>query len=205
MEVAAPADNIRMKPLLLALLVAVAPAAAHADSDGYYCIGPGYFAFQLGMDMPANPVRLSVVRTGDMEPISITLAPFQVHGMVCGERAVQLLGWDNAYHVELDASQGPVRYTTTPLAKPGTRPPEFEPDQSGNLGAVSRPARMLKPQKVAIGTDSRRYTYWLEIVPRPIKQCEVEITSRLIERDPRGREKRVLRIFHDRAPRECGE
>ena len=205
MKVAAPTDNIGMKRLLLALLVAATPATAYADSDGYYCIGPGYFAFQLGMDTPANPVRVSVVRTGDMEPISIRLAPFQVHGMVCGERAVQLLGWDNAYQVILDASQRPVRFTTTPLVKPGARPPEFEPDQSGNLGAVSAPARTLKPQKVALGADSRRYTYWLEIVPRPIKQCEVEITSRLVERDLRGREKRVLRIFHDRAPRECGE
>lgn len=205
MKVLGPTDNIRMKRLLLALLVAAAPATAYADSEGDYCIGPGYFAYQLGMDTSTNPVRVSVVRAGNVEPLSITLAPFQMHGMLCGERAVQLLGWNNVYNVELDASQRPVRYTTTPLVKPGQRPPDFETVQSSNLGSLSPSAQTLKPHKVAIGTDSRRYTYSLEIVPRSINRCKVEITSRVVERDPRGRETRSGRIFHDRVSCESGE
>ncbi len=43
---------------------------AYADSDGYYCIGRGYLAYQFGLAAPpTRPHRLTVIRFGDVSGI----------------------------------------------------------------------------------------------------------------------------------------
>jgi hypothetical protein len=44
-------------------MLAAGPDAHVADSDGYYCVGPDYLAYQFGMAYPpVAPHRLFVVR-----------------------------------------------------------------------------------------------------------------------------------------------
>lgn len=56
-----------MKIVLLAIAVMISPlgvGVAHADSDGYYCDGQGYLAYQFGMaPPPVAPHRLHVLHT----------------------------------------------------------------------------------------------------------------------------------------------
>jgi hypothetical protein len=76
--------------------VALFPSLAHADSDGYYCIGPGFVAYELSSSGAASGHWLHIVRVSASKGIvrlpPIALPEFQVHGMTCRENAVDLDG-----------------------------------------------------------------------------------------------------------------
>ena len=100
---------------LLALIVlgAAGPGVAYADSDGYYCVGRSYLAYQFGVaPLPVAPHRLSVIRTrgpaGIPRPAMLELPQFQVHGMRCGEGWIDVAAFTAIYHVILDESDRPV-------------------------------------------------------------------------------------------------
>src|SRR5947207_8419965 len=114
--------NHRMKTLCAFAIVLLGPlgsGAAYADSDGYYCIGRAYLAYQFGYAAPpVGPHRLFVLPLGpsaQIEPPTILEIPqFQVQGMLCRDRVVQLAAYDAIYTIELDAASRPVRYASTP-------------------------------------------------------------------------------------------
>ena len=96
------------------LAIVFLTSSAWADSDGYYCIGPDYVAYQFGLAQPpVAPHRVYVVRLGDEQGIAdagvLQIPQFQVGGMRCGETAIQIEALDALYTVRLDASRGPVR------------------------------------------------------------------------------------------------
>lgn len=77
---------------------------ARADSDGYYCAGPGYLAYQWnGMSIPTSGHVLRIVALDgrDEEPDEVALESFQVHGMKCSAERVELRGWNAIYSVVL--------------------------------------------------------------------------------------------------------
>ena len=192
------------KVLMVLVLILALPTVAYADSEGYYCVGPDYLAYQFGIDVSNRPVRLFVVPVGSVEPASLQLVAFQVHGMKCTDWVVELLGWTNLYTAQLDTSRRPVSYQTGDLSKPGERPVQFAA-LVGNLAHLSPAVGSLKPEQVRIGTDIRGYTYSLEMTPRLVSRCIVELTSRIVERDPQGRESRARVAFQAQVPRACGE
>jgi len=196
--------NLMTKVLIVLLVILALPTFAYADSEGYYCLGRDYLAYQFGMDVSNRPVRLFVVPVGSVEPASLQLVPFQVHGMQCTDRVVELLGWTALYTVQLDTSRRPASYQTVQLSKPGERPRRFAA-LIGNLAHLSPAVGSLKPEQVRIGTDNRGDTYSLEMTPRSVNRCTVELTSRIVERDAQGRQSRARVAFQAEIPRGCGE
>lgn len=78
--------------------------AARADSDGYYCAGQGYLAYQWnGMSVPTSGhvLRIIALDGRDEEPDEVTLESFQVHGMKCSAERIELRGWNAIYSVVL--------------------------------------------------------------------------------------------------------
>jgi hypothetical protein len=196
----------------LLLIALVSPRSAYADSDGYYCNGPGYLAYQFGMAAP--PVaehRLFVLRTngarGIPEPVAFALPQFQVHGIVCGEDWIEVASLTDVYRVTLDASRRPIRYEASRSFEGQPMPKEFIASQLQNLGPLGGRRAVRQPIRISIGQSSSGTEYILEITAKPSeppRPCEAMMTSRVIETDggdtPIG--ERV--IFQGPAALECG-
>ena len=99
-------------------------SAALADSDGTFCVGPGYAAYELQTwSTPSRKHELRIVRVGGKtriaEPVTTVLDDFQVHGMRCEEDRVVLIGWDSKYSIPLVKSTPPKVEAIAPGAIPG--------------------------------------------------------------------------------------
>ena len=94
---------MRIRACLGFLAMVCVAAPAWADSDGYYCLGPGYLAYELqtSMGVAEHELRLMRVGTGIADSITVPLPPFQVHGMHCTEHRVLISGFDRHYAVDL--------------------------------------------------------------------------------------------------------
>ena len=82
---------------------------ALADSDGYFCIGPGYVAYEAaGLEIPATGHVLFIVNVGGpegiAEPIAVQIDIFQAGGMNCGE---QFIVFDGGYTVDISDRENP--------------------------------------------------------------------------------------------------
>ena len=193
-------------------LACVGVGTAHADSDGYYCIGSGYLAYQFGFAAPpVGPHRLFVLRVGDPSgvepPAVLDLPQFQVSAMLCGDRSIQMFGWDAIYTIELDASSGPVRYDSTPWFDRGRLPPQFR-DESRNLGKLNPSAASLNPVRVLLRAVADGGQDLLEMSSNTTSSepcAELMMTTRVVRIDPEGREIQQLQIFQGRRNRECGD
>lgn len=200
---------MRLLIVIIAMLSPIGLASAYADSDGYYCIGKGYLAYQFGMDSQSNPPQVSVIRTtgaGDIpSPLVLKLPAFQVHAMRCGDGWVDVAAFTEVYRIILDASHKPVRYERRPLAGGSAGLSEFP--LTPNLGTLSRAARTLKPERVVLGDTPRDTSYVLSITatPVPTQRCRTSITTRIVEIDRADRELRARVIFKGQGTRECGE
>jgi len=197
--------------IVLILLGGFGVGTAYADSDGYYCAGREYVAYQFGFAAPPiGPHRLYVVRFGGTSGIEaaavLDLPQFQVHGILCGERTVEIAAYDAIYSVRLDAAKRPIGYDTTPWADHQSTPPQFV-GHSLNLGALSRAARDLKVQRESLGTVDGGGQYLLAIsaVAIPSDRCSSMVTTRLVRTDRNGHQVQQLEIFRGRAVHECGE
>ena len=202
-----------MKTVLVGLLIALTPLGlreAYADSDGYYCVGRGYLAYQFGMDVPSNPPRISILKTTNggqiPAPVGLVLPPFQVHGMECSDGWVDVTAFDRVYRILLDGTTRPVRYETRPLSTaPASRPAI---PRMSNLATLSRAAGTLMPERVALGATNRGTNYELvitaAIIP-PAEQCRTAIMTRVVETDRSGRELGSRIVFKGEGRRECGE
>jgi hypothetical protein len=202
----------RMRITSLVALLILGPAGlgvAYADSDGYYCVGRGYLAYQFGMaPQPVAPHRLYVLRVGTSsgipEPVAIELPQFQVHGLHCGEGWVDVAAFTAIYRVTLDETAKPTRYAVRPLAEGQKTPPDFGPQR--NLGMFSRGAEDPKPARVSLGMKTDGGQYFLEMTGHviPSERCRTALTTRVVETDRNGREIRERPIFQGSGRRECG-
>src|SRR5687767_15632826 len=114
-----------MKTFLLAVVTLLGPGGvgmAYADSDGYYCTGRGYLAYQFGMapSSVVTPHRLYVLRIGTSggiaEPAELELPAFQVHGLRCGDGWIDVASFTATYRVTFDGQARPIRYEVRPFA-----------------------------------------------------------------------------------------
>ena len=188
------------------LFLWLAAGTARADSDGYYCVGPGYLAYQFGGAGPSlKPHHLHVLRVGGAAgigaPMLFDLAQFQVHGMECGARSIRIAAFDRVYEIALDTRD----LTVVPLATPGRRPAGFAALQP-NLGELSKPVSTRRTERVFLANASNGDGIFLEIAGRPTaERCLTEIVTRVVQRDAAGVEVTDRPIFKGRARRECGE
>lgn len=192
------------------LLGPLGVGAAYADSDGYYCAGQGYLAYQFGFAAPpVGPHRLYIVRfgggSGVEAPVVFDLPQFQVHGILCGERSVKLAAYDAIYTVQLDEMNRPVRNDAVPWTDRGHVPPEFV-GHSPNLGAWNRVANTLKIDRVFLGPVDGGGQYLLEVSGTAIasERCASTVTTRVVRTDRNGREVQEVEIFRGRGIRDCG-
>ena len=114
--------------VLFLLLVAIGGAStARADSDGTFCAGPGYMAYELrAWSTASRKHELRIVRVGGKariaEPVTSMLDDFQVHGMRCEKERIVLVGWDRKYSIALAQ---PVRVEIEAIA-PGAIPAGYD-------------------------------------------------------------------------------
>jgi hypothetical protein len=202
--------NVRF--VALVVLGACVPGLAYADSDGYYCAGRGYLAYQFGMGpKPVAPHRIYVISTrgpqGIPEPAVLELPQFQVHGMLCGEGWIDVASLTSVYRVTLDQNDHPERYEVRGSLEGRPIPQPFILSQNQNLGSSIGARAYLKPISTSLGAKSLGGEYILEVTAKaiePMRQCEVLITSRILETDRGGRQISERIIFQGRGYRECG-
>ncbi len=136
-----------MRRVLTVLAVLVLSARpAFADSDGYYCTGPGYLAVEFrSFNTPGlrGPHVLKVVRFdalhGPRWAGEVILDDFQPHRLTCGPDSVTLEGWSEgfvSYEVALDANRVP--RIRARAADPGRKFAPLSPTP-GNLGDWAQP------------------------------------------------------------------
>ena len=180
-----------MKALRCAALVfpVLLAATARADSDGYYCTGQDYLAYQFGLAAPPSaPHRLYVVRLGGKQgmskPAAIEIPQFQVQGMHCGEGMVQLEAFNALYTVHLDPLRRPVRYETV-HAEAGRRRTILWGADARRLGGFGFAIKDLALERRSLMKDASGHEFAFEIEPKPFgsNRCQTKITTRLLELD----------------------
>ena len=112
------------------------PSLALANSDGYYCIGPGFVAYEVSLSGATSGHWLHVVHVSAAKGIvrrpPIALPEFQVHGMTCRDNGVDLDGWTARHSVSLH-QDGRATLTSTAVESS----PKGAHQQ--NLGWLARP------------------------------------------------------------------
>ena len=182
-----------MRPCMLALvLLAGVPAFAHADSDYYYCAGPGYIAYESRLENDPPGHRLHVVRFSRSGGITalppIALEDFQVHTMTCGATTVELRSSRTVYTVDVFAA-------TPRVASRPARSGETRPEPALNLGHWARPGI------VDLASDGAMGEFQLVIarVERAIEGGLERVTiSDVVRREPGPASSRILasrRVF----------
>ncbi|MGH7460797.1 MAG: hypothetical protein ACREMA_07185 [Longimicrobiales bacterium] len=189
---------------IFVMLIAV--GALHADSDRYYCVGPGYIAYQFGMAAPGKaPHRLHVVRYPGgriASADSIQLPQFQVHGMRCRADGVDVVSWDAVHSVAFDARGRLARSTEAPLAARGRLPEWIRGTE--NLTRPKVPAHQM-PERRSLEKDRAGFEYLLEIAvtPNAARDCPPFITARVLILDQSRRERAARVLYHGNDAPEC--
>jgi hypothetical protein len=121
--------------LAMATLLLLWPSVAFADSDGYYCVGRGYVAFETRSAASGPQHVLHILRFSPAGGIgqvqNIPLDDFQTHGMSCGDRVIEVAAFSTRYLVDVSVPEQP-RITTDSAAFEPQRTPQL------NLGHWSR-------------------------------------------------------------------
>ncbi len=174
---------------LLLSLLCLAATPALADSDGYYCVGRGYLAYQFnGLSTPAEGHTLYLIqfdpKKGFIGSSQFDLEPFQVHGMRCLNDAVDLLAWDRIYRIGLDGQEQP-RIDQVEPAPEDSIFPDFTSDNLGRWAFASRTI----PLKTASGRFSFELVIEQQTEPEGSRSPGVirhQIRSFLRQKDARG-------------------
>lgn len=183
-------------------------APAYADSDGYYCVGGNYLAYQFGHAAPsATPHRLYLVWLGTPrvigEPVAFALPNFQVHGMVCEEGRIRIAAFDRLYDITLDDRARPRTFAETVFDKPRAIPWADAASHQRNLGGWSRPVGTLQIERVPLPAPAGTRAV-LEIAPRlGAGRCVTLIETRVVLSDSAG-EISALTLFQGHGRRDCG-
>jgi hypothetical protein len=182
------------------------PAAVHADSDGYYCVGPGYVAYQFGFAAPPVAAHRLYVAAfsvlGLAEVAVVELPQFQVHAMRCGESAVDLASHDSYYSVVLGpGDRRPV--SVTRRARVGAVPSWT--GETRNLSHYSRAARTLENERYLLVGDGAGRQVVLEIsaVPHEKRECPPAVVARLVRYGADGVEAEARVLPRGRDEPEC--
>jgi hypothetical protein len=168
-----PRTAYRILPLLLCW-----PTIARADSDGYFCAGRGFLAWETRLESRPVAHVLHVVRFPDAGGIAaeqqIALEDFQVHGLLCRDSTVEVAGWSTRHVVDLPDRAHP---RVSVVAAP------FDPQRSPqlNLGNWSQPGITDLESDAPTGTFQLVITRVSRSVPGGIEQYT---TTQLLCREP---------------------
>jgi len=187
-------------------LIFVLPSVAQADSDGYFCVGKDYIAYQFGLAAPPiAPHRLTIVRFGAggfHAPQVVDLPQFQVHGMHCGDRAVRVAAFNAIYTIAVDSAPKVIGKSVLPSAEHRYPSDSFA---QRNLALLSRARGTMKAERVLLGKSTAGHLFELVITPTPsLKPCAVQIETTLVESDEAGKQIASRSVFAGEGHRECG-
>jgi len=121
---------------MLVLVLFLNPTTLWADSDGYFCAGPGYLAYEFSFSKQM-PHTLFVVhfdsQIGILTPKTVRIDDYQIHGMNCGRGILELRGFDKSHFFNVtDRDKQPVALSKPPQHLDTTD------SVSGNLGHWSK-------------------------------------------------------------------
>ena len=192
-----------------AIVIALCASTALA-SDGHYCVGPNYFAYELRQpdNYQAHDVFVvALPRSGRIPvPFDLRIAPTDVQWMRCLPDAVQLMT-DRQLTVRLDPALRDGRLISGSFEAHDTPVGPFP-----TLGRYSVVARQPGFHRLPLeGVTAPGY--FLEIAGRSLgvpldpraEICELAIVSRLVRLDAEGRESDAREVFRGRGYRECTE
>lgn len=150
----------RLAVILAAVVLTTASATLVADSDGYYCAGPDYLAWETRGFHTDGVHRLHFLRLtadGPAPRSTVVLPDFQLHGMRCEADALTLYAFTAAHHVALDGHRMRLGDVNRPQAIADLRarwvPRRFGDTPLLRLGAVGGGTRY------ALVTDLDRVAY----------------------------------------------
>jgi hypothetical protein len=210
-------DGVLVTKTLARLAIAIcvtllAPREARADSDGYFCVGRDYLAYQFGLAAPpVTPHWLYVVRLTQgglsADTVRIALPQFQVRGMRCDAAMVTVFAYDAEYRVTLDDSHRPVSVTKGPISSAVPRPPAAL--GNGNLARLGYSFSFRdwgKTIRRPLGQQPGGNQFVLEFVPDPMKaeECQTQVTTHILLLDPSGAVIAKRQVFRGIALRACG-
>ncbi len=198
-----------MKPILgAAFLVLALAGTARADSDGYFCVGNDYIAYQFGLAAPpVGPHRLTIVRFGARgfyAPQVVDLPQFQVHGMSCGDDVVRVAGFDRIYAIALGAPPRVIESTVIPEAERG----HFDSASfvQRSLASLSHATANLETDRIPLAKAANGHVFELVITPtKSAKPCTVQLVSQLVELGDAGHPLATRDVFRGEGHKECGE
>lgn len=170
-----------MRRFATALALFVWATASLADSDGAFCIGPEYLAFELSFSYEPESHRLYLMRfenpAGWKEISSIEMPYFSFPNMKCETNVIRLATWDAVYSVSLSESNAAELSLQTEPRPPG--PPSLQeyPDDLGSLSrGISRP---YAQHDFALPSNDPVYSYELHVskLPDPNDRCIYHVRS----------------------------
>ena len=188
------------QPLRIGLLLAALAMPAVADSDGDFCTTSTYLAYETRL-LGSAPHQLHVVSLesplSEKSKRSVDLPDFQVHGLLCSDFEVLVLGWDSLFTVTVEPSR-PLGLRSEKLAYGGYRPSLFEGHDSANLGSLAH------EQTIPLTTPEANF--FLVIRTTSTREpCELRVVSSLEEVDHEGHIRFSLQLYDGHRVTECGE
>ncbi len=152
--------------LLGVVTFALTAVTARADSDGYYCVGDHYLAFQIrgglsGMAVSGHAVR--VVRFGPDIGLEmageLVLPDFQPHKMVCQKNEVTIAGWVD----------GPVEFVIDVTGAPTLLRKVSNPDMALRRSTMTNLGAWAPVGTVALKSNDPKHAYRLVMTERSEK------------------------------------
>lgn len=172
------------------VVAALSGTAVFADSDGYFCTGEGYLAYETRWSSDRQGHVFQIVRFGEeigiVEVKPIRLEDFQTHDMSCGSDLIHLQGASVSYRVDITQIDDPK------IAAGDRSYPVPSEGHRGNLG------HWAKEAVLDLTADGRAGRFQLVIarVSQPVEGgIEHHTMTELIERDARQAILRSLRLF----------
>lgn len=139
---------------------------AYADSDGYYCVGPGYLSVEFrSFNTPglSGSHVLRIIRFGGERGIyeagEVVIEDFQPHVMTCGANRVQISGYDRepvTYTIDVRDTPRVLHYARLPGQQLDSPPQPLK-----NLGQWASPGTIRLPSSDA------QHTYQLVMTAEP--------------------------------------
>lgn len=190
---------------------------AYAQSDGTYCVGPAYLAYERARPPAYDSLHgaipplhtLHVLRVDTSGAIAthlrINLPFFTVHGMQCLPAHVRVLGWDSLYTITV-AGAAPYSVTTdvAPWAGQGSSRPALPEYPDSTLWHGWNPAAVVT---VLLPLTANRHRLALSITGRETSQqmCRYRVTTRLVLVGATQPPRDSPVLYNEVLPGECGE
>jgi hypothetical protein len=204
------ASPIRLGFFFLAAMLVILSVVplAHADSDGCYCTGNGYLAYELRFFRtpgPEAPHVLRVIRFDDgmRQAGEVIMEDFQVHQMTCDADRIEIAGFGKNYiKYAIDIRQP----EALSIASRIEEPPEQHP--LSEMGPAPRQLGLSPPETIRLQSRDLRHTYRLVLArtSRPVPGgVEDYRTAELLQFDANGEVSERMLLYEDHRPAERGE